>query len=259
MALASHRIDCTRCGSPLEIRSPRSKSIACGHCHALIDLTSDAHAFLEELRADPIEHPLRVGMSGTLKGLRCTILGHVRYREESWSWDEYLVMSDEGHVAWIQHDDGSFKLFVPFVPSRPEPVSGASSALVADGRRDPVVERGSATLERIEGELTWRARIGDVVQYLEGRRLCVEIGATEMEWFTVESLPRGAVAKAFGLSPGSVPSLATKPAPFVIVLVVLFLCLISCCCLVPSCDDGYDDDYGYGGGHFQPAGWSGGK
>jgi len=267
MVLESRRIDCTKCGAPLTLRSERSKTAACDHCRALIDLTSADYAFIGAMHLGPIRHPLRVGQSGTLRGVPCTIVGHLRYTEETWFWD-----------AYIQYDDGAFTLYVPFVPTDPKPVSSTSDVLAADGRRDPVSERGRAVLSLVEGELTWRARIGDSIDYLEGSRFCVEIGAAEFEWFTMEVLPRAVVARAFGVDSVEfdrgcyvidededededeeprASAGAHEGTIFNIAILLLFGLFFGMATCDPNDDDGLDDVYG--GGHYHSSGYSGGK
>lgn len=280
--MTAKSIKCTRCGAPLELKSPRAKTIVCSHCGAQLDLTTPDYAFLEELRRDPLIHPLRVGMKGTFHGVAWEVIGHIRYQEMTWWWDEYLVMASDGRTGWIQYDEGSFRWFEPFVPQHVQPVDFHSQVLVADGRQEPVQERGRGRIDRIEGELTWKARVGEQVEYLDGWRIAVEITPRELEWFYVSPLRREQIAHVFGITlhqleqgcyvvpdetldfhddeESSVGVASELPlgvrAGFVALAVFAFFCFF----VMDECGDDDDDYYGgYGGGHYSSGGWSGGK
>ena len=280
--MTAKSIKCTRCGAPLELKSARAKTIVCGHCGAQLDLTTPDYAFLEELRRDPLVHPLRVGMKGTFHGIVWEIIGHIRFQELTWWWDEYLVLASDGRTGWIQYDEGVFRWFEPFVPQQLEPVDFQSHWLVADGRREPVMERGRGRIDRIEGELTWKARVGEQVEYLDGHRMAIEITPRELEWFLVSPMQRPQIAHLFGITPQqlaqgcyTVPdetleyggdddsdhgaaSGAQLPATARMAFVALGVVCLICFFAIDECGD--DDDYGYyGGGHYSSGGWSGGK
>lgn len=79
--------------------------------------------------------------------------------------------------------------------------AGAGRARPVDRRRlAPDARSGRARINRIEGKLTWRARVGDEVVSLDAAGFGVEFSATELEWFRREHLRHDEVARAFGLS-----------------------------------------------------------
>lgn len=278
-------IACTACGAPLELRDARAKTVVCGHCAAQLDLASADYAVLESLRADGRVHPLRVGLSGMLRGVAWEIVAHVRYDEGTWWWDEYLLLAADGRTAWLQYEERAFSLWIPWVPKDPSPVDASSVALEADGERHAVTERGTATIGTIEGELTWRARVGDAMTYLDARAAGVEITSREIEWFRRQDVSTGAIAKAFGIPLPELHSRMVVPpddeddddddaddglaysgsgtpkagaGTWVVIALVVVGGLVLTLASEGGCDD--DDDYDLGGGgHFSGGGYGGGK
>jgi Domain of unknown function (DUF4178) len=191
-------------------------------------------------------------------------------------WDEYLLVTGDGKTLWIQYEERAFTIFRPFVPASCEPVAPGDAALVVDGRRHGITDQGSARITYIEGELTWRAAVGDVTAYFDSHTYAAELGRTELEWFRVERVSMGEIASAFGQSHGAIAAGAwtptyddddeDTPAPYgasgaadakrgatlLIVLAVLFIATMVA--LLEGVDDDDDDDFdgrsmgGYSGG-----------
>lgn len=261
--------------------------MVCAHCRALVDLTTPAHAVLDVIADAAFAHPLRVGMRGTLRGVACQIAGHVRYGQQDYHWDEYLLVSDDGRTVWLEYDDG-FTLYRPFVPTTMEPVHAHTRELVADGTRSAVTERESAFIAHVSGELPFVARVGSPITYVDAHALSVEISETELEWFRVSPMTKAEVAQTFAVPYGElasrcyrldddgrevrgafasssrssgrrVPSLAIAVPLFILVsgMMSLFVCLMCAGLLLPD-----QDSYGVrdrGGGHRTYGGYSGGK
>ena len=142
-------------------------------------------------RYPPSGH-LCVGMRGRVEDCDIEVVGRLRFKgssydeedgEEVWYWDEWLVLNEKV-VPLIAHDEGKYTLYTPFIPETPPPKSALNSRRFdVDGVSYRVKERDSARIILIQGEMTWRARIGDAVNYVDasGENVSLSIEWTEDE------------------------------------------------------------------------------
>ncbi len=200
MAAQLKSILCSKCGAPLAVHHPRARTIVCAHCRAQLDLTKEPYEFLGYFRTHNLRHPLRLGLQAQLDGLRYTVVGHVRYVESTWWWDEYLGLSEDGRALWIQYDEGAFSIFTPFVPQAPEPIEPKATFVTIDGVRHEITEQGTARVSYLDGEFTFRVKRGDLVQYVDAGALAVELTEREVEFFSVRTIDRAHLAEAVGLT-----------------------------------------------------------
>lgn len=200
MAPNVRSILCTKCGAPLALHLPRAKTIVCQHCRAQLDLTKEPYELLGFFRSHKLQHPLRLGLQASLDGALFTLVGHVRYVESTWFWDEYLGISEDGRALWIQYDEGAFSLYTPFVPQEPEEIGAKATHVTVDGQQHRIQGRGNARVGFLDGEFTFRVKRGDLVQYVDAGALAVELTEREVEFFQVRSIDKANLADAVGLT-----------------------------------------------------------
>lgn len=198
--MAAKTIRCTQCGAPLEIHNPRAKTTVCGSCGAQLDLTSPDYAFLGVVQREPITHPLKVGMHGKDEaGLAWRIVGHLRYEESGYYWDEYLLQAANGESAWIQYDDGKFSFYEPKRLTEPLDPKKCVGRFELGGKWHYAHDMGAATVGYIEGELTWKARVGDTVKWIDAGDVGIEFTEREIEVFDVTRRSPTQIATFFGI------------------------------------------------------------
>lgn len=197
--MAAKTISCTNCGAPLELTNPRAKTAVCASCGAQLDLTSPDYAFLGVVQRDPMRQPLTVGMSGTYHDQAVSIIGHIRFKEDDYWWDEYLLHLADGQSLWLQYDDGRFSMYRPKrLTERLDPTK-CTGRFQLGGKWHYAREFGAATIDRIEGELTWKATVGDTVRWIDASDVGIEWTDKEIEVFDVDHINRGFVARTFGI------------------------------------------------------------
>lgn len=246
MSVEVNQFNCPNCGAPLDIRTlGRAKSIVCNYCHAQIDLTQPPYQVVGNVgaRPDPLGTPFQLGMQGAIGEDTYQIIGRVRYRDEEDVWDEWLILSRMGAYRWISDsDDVGLVLWYPFNPPAPiNPMTIDRGGKLNLGGMAPatVRSRGTASIEYIEGELTWRATIGDTMNYAEavgadGTMYSVEWTASEVEFYGGQKLDRGAVQQSFGIqgpvaaSGGGGPnnSRLSVGTVLIIAVVVIIICIV---------------------------------
>ncbi len=228
MPLEVQHLNCPNCGGALDINNPgRSKIAVCPWCNSQIDLTQPPYQSMGLVgrRPDPIGTPFKLGMKGIIGFVNYQVIGRIRYidtgeeyasvsglddedaDEGSDEWDEWLLLSEEGAYRWISDsDDVGLVLWEPFTPTAPvdpDTIRRGVSLNLEDAASARVRSRGSATIEFLEGEMTWRAMLGDRMNYAEAvnrsRLYSVEWTPEEVEFYRGERLDRGSIESAFGI------------------------------------------------------------
>ena len=209
-------LNCTQCGSPISVRNGfKAKTVACPACAALLDLTSPKYEVLSQLEVGkyPPRGHICVGMKGSIEDGAIEVVGRLRLKGsayddedgwEYWFWDEWLVLTEKGAYFWIEEDEGKYTFNDIFMPEKPPPRSQFDDAkLGLNGEIYRIKERGEGTVHHVEGELTWKARLGDTISYLQayggGEAIAIEWNEDEIEFFKCKRLPQKALFELFGL------------------------------------------------------------
>lgn len=210
MTLEVKTFNCPKCGTPLDLKNAgRSKSLVCPSCGSQIDLTSPEYNILGNVgrRLEPQVTPFQLGMRGTVGGQEYEIIGRAVYHDdEDDIWDEWLLLSAAGEYVWISDSENEgMALWHSFVPANPvEPRSlEEDQSLVLRKTRVTVRDLGEMKIDYLEGELNWKATVGEQVSYAEAdsatERISIEYNENEVEFYWGEDLDRNATAKAFGV------------------------------------------------------------
>lgn len=211
MPLEVKQFKCPNCSTPLDLKNVgRSKSIVCSSCGSQIDLTTPEYQILGNVgkRVAPQVTPFQLGMKGAIQGQQYEIIGRVVYHDDEGDiWDEWLMLSAAGEYVWISDSANEgmalWHSFVPVSPVEPDQIAEGES-LVLRKERVTVRDQGSMRIDYLEGELTWKATVGDKVKYAEAdsahERISIEYSQDEIEFYWGEDLDRNQTAKAFGIS-----------------------------------------------------------
>ena len=244
MPLEVKQFNCPQCGSPLSIKNAAgSRSIICPACSSQIDLTGPGYRVVGNAgaRRAPRLTQFTLGMTGTLQGEQHEIIGRVVYRDnEGYTWDEWELLSAAGAYRWLSDDeDEGMVLWHGYTPTQP-----VDPNTVRDGQQinlggapAHVTEVTHATIDYLEGELTWKAHKGDTMKALDaagpgGEMFSVEWTADEIEFYRGTRQDARAVAAAFGVpaAAAAVASGASKAGAslgtvLVATVVIIFLCI----------------------------------
>jgi DNA-directed RNA polymerase subunit RPC12/RpoP len=219
MPLEVKQFNCPKCGSPLDIKNAaRSKTIVCPSCGSQIDL-GPAHAVLGTVgpRPAPKLTQFQIGMKGTLAGEQHEIIGRVLYRDnQGYTWDEWILLSAAGDYRWLSDDeDEGVVLWHIFTPTQPLDPNTVRDGQTINLTGDPVhvTEVTHATIAYMEGELIWKAKVGDTIRALDaagpqGEMFSIEWTGDQIEFYRGERMNRADAAVAFGLPAISRPTTA---------------------------------------------------
>lgn len=198
-------LQCPNCGGQIEVHPDRgSKSAVCSHCGSVLDLTSRQLDILGQVkpRFKP-RQDIYPGAEATIEGERHVVIGWLRYKgwddEETWTWDEWQLVSDSGVARYLSHssDEG----FLLQTPIRPTP-KVTSRGIELPGGRVGFREVSPSKITGMAGELTWRPRLDETLQVGEARKgatyYSAELTADEVEVVAGRQMPPIEVWKALG-------------------------------------------------------------
>ncbi len=173
---------------------------------------------------------LRLGMSGTLAGKRYQVAGRVVMGMddggETYFWNEFNVINDEGESATLVFEEtelrGEWKLFIYIEPTDRLTAAEAATKRVGDrlnidGTSVRVSLVDESRVYHIEGQAGEGVETGDIAHYFNAEAantmIVVSWTGDDVEYFRGVNLPRGTVARAFGIRESSSADL-TKAASF---------------------------------------------
>ncbi|WP_119154035.1 DUF4178 domain-containing protein [Caldimonas tepidiphila] len=233
--LGARGIECPGCGASLEVSLASTRTIACRHCAAVVDLSKGVGADLAHYAqarggGDAPEPLLPLGSTGLLAlGTRAPlpwqVVGYlercepsVESGEEQSFWREYLLYNrKEGFAFLVEAEDGW---------SWVRPLTGAPEG------RDPRVSYQGVDYRRrcsygarttyVLGEFYWKVERGQrgfntdyagVGREHARKRLNREQRGGEVVWSGGETLDSATVARAFRLDPSKLAAFSRDVAP----------------------------------------------
>jgi len=200
---------CPQCGANLEIKNlEKAKMLYCPYCNSEIDLTSGTTRSLSQFTTKPLapQSDLKLGLIGEFDGVKYQIIGRIRYKDVKsyYWWDEWLLLSEDGRYLWLQEEDWDFVLMRKYTPKVPVDPSSVKDIIEIDGYRLLVEDKGICKISFFEGELTWKAKVGEFVHYLDAYKdevtlYSCEWTENEIQFFIGEEISVEDVYNAFNL------------------------------------------------------------
>lgn len=203
-------LTCPNCGGRTRLVHGESVA-ACMHCGQEIRLS---HAVLEEQqrgRMFPSTTPLRLGMKGQYRGREYELTGRMVLRQTAddtvYTWEEWTMVAPDGHLMYLEFDEGKWKLSEPFVPQYPldaamlaSCVSGRSLNL--EGIPALVNDTGTMQVVHAEGEFPWLVFIGRPAQFIDATSgnlfYSIEQSADAVEYYKGQFVDERQVFTIFG-------------------------------------------------------------
>lgn len=212
-------INCFNCGASIDLKDPaRAKMVRCSYCGSYIDLLKQT-AEKPRSGAGNVTAPksaLKLGLEGNINGILYQIVGRIRYRDlkSFYWWDEWLLLSSTGQYKWLVEDDWDFTLTHKYTPTQPFDPNTVRDYMNIDGQRLEVEDNSSAAVLFFEGELTWKAEIGDRHNYVDawkGEHTVYSCNWTENEitYYIGKDILADKIYQAFNL--GTPPPEAYEP------------------------------------------------
>lgn len=222
-AVSAARMNCPKCGGPLELRAPDSAMrVTCPNCDSLLDVNQGNLRFLQALNKERAGVPfvLEIGKKGTLEGVgELTIIGavarSVNIDGTDYFWHEYLLYEPQIGFRWLVHSDNHWNYV--------EPVNVADVVTVGNtatynGKTFKLFQDAQARVQYVKGEFYWRVEFGETVRALDyvapPLMLSQEISRGEINWSVGRYLTNAEVEQAFGVENLPVPWAVAPNQPF---------------------------------------------
>ena len=246
------QFNCPHCGSPVTVALTTSKSITCGSCNSIIDLSQGIGGELKSaIQDEPIQPLIPLGSTGQLQAVTWQVVGFQHRMgvepgdDEHFGWSEYLLYNQKRGFSFLVDSEEGWSLVRPATGA---PTLGGKSASYK-GSTYTLKYSYTAETDYVCGEFYWQVQRGQKTQnqdFASGKKLLsLEQSANEAVWSEGEQIASDAVAKAFGLdgkrdlfkrgdaSPLGAGGLGITTIIVLLIVVVLVLALLSRC---SSCD-----------------------
>ena len=172
-----YRAPCPGCGAPVEFKSAQSTHAVCGFCQSTVVRSGDVLQRLGKMAELFDDHsPLQLMASGriTLDGKEhpFTLIGRLQYKNAAGVWTEWVAFLQDGTMASLGEDNGSYVFTRPMDPGRELPEASrfrVGSTTAINGKPYSVAFSGQASLISAQGELPKLPPLGQPFDMVELR------------------------------------------------------------------------------------------
>lgn len=214
------RAACPQCGAPVDFRSPASAFAVCSFCRSQVLREGDALRRTGEVADLVDDHSaLRLGASGTWRGVRFTLVGRRQLRSAEGVWSEWHALFDApdgdgaGRSGWLSEDNGAyvFSFDVPLRQAAPAATDlRAGDGVTLDGLLWSVASVVVARVVAAEGELPAAPRLAGGFVVADLRNTAGEVGTLEYE--RRDAPPSWSVGRAVAIADLALTGLADGPS-----------------------------------------------
>lgn len=164
-------VTCPSCGNIIKPETRSPQLLVCPACNT-VNLLENGR--LEDVgkSACLTEEPsiFEIHKRYKYKDWKFTPVGRVRYDFGDGYWEEWYVRDDAGKEAWVSVDEGEIAIEKPFgknlkLPAFEEIKVGG--AIMINRQRMTVIEKNSCTCVGAQGELPFKAVIGETYNYID--------------------------------------------------------------------------------------------
>ncbi len=157
--------NCPNCGSAVSVKLEISKSITCGSCNSLIDVSQGIGGELSHaIQDEPVRPLIPIGTMGTLQGKSWQIVGfqhrmgqEVGDEDESFGWDEYLLYNSKAGFQFLVDASDGWSLVKPTTGA---PEAQTSRQVKYQGNTFTQQYAYKAETNYVAGEFYWRVERG---------------------------------------------------------------------------------------------------
>jgi hypothetical protein len=250
------QFNCPHCGAPVAPLLASSKSITCGSCNSLIDLSQGLGAELKHaVQDEPVAPLIPLGSQGPFQGVLWRVVGFQHRMgtdpsdpDEQFGWEEYLLYNAKRGFIFLVDSTEGWSMVKPATGAPVLSDSGQSATYL--GTKYTLKERYNAETSYVAGEFYWQVSRGQKTSnrdFVSGKSLLsMEQSANEVTWSVGNKIESDTVASAFKLTnqkellkrsdagPGSTAvAVNARTGIIIFVCIVLLILVISRC---SSCD-----------------------
>lgn len=171
---------CPSCGAEIVFRSAALPALVCPYCRTMVVRKGDALTRLGQVAELPFDvSPIQLGTRGRFEDHGFEVVGRIRWGWTDGSWNEWLLLFDDGSTAWLGEAMGQFML------QRERPLKTVTTKVVRalaagekvavgttgvlDGEELYVADAREARCLAAEGELPFTAPAGWTIYSVDFR------------------------------------------------------------------------------------------
>jgi hypothetical protein len=200
---------CPNCGASLTVQLATSKSMTCGSCNSIIDLSQGIGGELKHaLQDEPVQPLIPLGRMGQLQGVQWQVVGYQHRMgfapndpDEHFGWDEYLLYNAKRGFTFLVDSTEGWSIVKPATGAPVDNSSGQSATYL--GTSYQLKESYSAETNYVLGEFYWQVSRGQKTSnrdYAAGKNLLsMEQSAQELTWSVGGKIGSDVVISAFKL------------------------------------------------------------
>lgn len=247
---------CPNCGASVAVTLSATKSLTCGSCHAIIDVSKGIGGELKAATQDePVSPLIPLGAQGQLQGVQWQVVGFQHRMgtdpedpDEHFGWSEYLLYNKKRGFSFLVDSVDGWSMVKPTTGA---PVVGGNGQTARYlGAVYNLKETYKAETGYVLGEFYWQVQRGQVTNnrdYTSGNTLLsLEKSPNEAVWSVGNKVDSAMVANAFKLDkqanlfkrgdagPLSAKGLGCGAVIIMLVVILVLLALLSQCS--SSCD-----------------------
>jgi hypothetical protein len=276
------QFSCPSCGAALTAQLSSSKSMTCGSCNSIIDLSQGIGGELQHATQDePVQPLIALGSSGMLQGVVWQVVGFQHRmghepgdEDEHFGWEEYLLYNAKRGFTFLVDSTEGWSVVSPATGAPVVSSNGQSASYLGKTYRRK--ETYLAETNYVVGEFYWQVQRGQKTSntdFVTGTTgiLSMEQSPQELTWSVGNAINSDLVAKAFGLDDkkdllkrdvtpfSAAPSIGVGTLIVLVLVLLLISMLLSRCTRcdpkVENCSTGYRSSggsfggYSGGGGH----------
>ena len=260
------QFSCPHCGAPVHVQLASTKSVTCGSCASIIDLSAGVGAELLSAEQNDTVRPLiALGSKGQLQGVHWQVVGFQQRTglepgdDEAFGWSEYLLYNQKRGFAFLVDSEDGWSMVRPTTGAPQLAASGSSATYL--GNTYQLKYSYNAETTYVTGEFYWQVTRGQKTfnrDFDSGKGLLsMEQGANEITWSSGDKLASDTVIEAFKLQDNKKALQRSDPGPFVaakgigcasiiLIAVVILILLV----LLSNCSGSSGSGYRSSGGSF---------
>ena len=245
------QFNCPHCGAPVQVQLSTTKSITCGSCASIIDLSSGVGGELRSAEQDdPVRPIIPLGSKGQLQGVQWQVVGfqHRMGQEpgddEQFGWSEYLLYNQKRGFAFLVDAEDGWSMVRPTTGAPQMAANGRTAKYMGSTYQLKYTYEAETTY--VLGEFYWQVERGQKTSNRDFASakglLSMEQSKNELTWSAGDKLASDTVVKAFKLDDKKDLLQRDDPGPFVaakglgcgtliliaVVLIILLVLLSNC-------------------------------
>ena len=105
------KVECPNCGAEVVFRSAGLPARICNYCRTMIVRSGEGVSAVGKAAELPFDvSPIQLGTRGRFEDHGFEVIGRVRWGWTDGSWNEWLLLFDDGSNAWLGEAMGQFML-----------------------------------------------------------------------------------------------------------------------------------------------------